>query len=213
MGSLSGELSDHLGASVLTLAKTVHGRWEPGISDQGSLAWATVVSYFVAALLCASLAWRVRRCNGDVREFVWWSSLSTTLVVLGINKQLDLQTLLTQVGRHFARSQGWYEQRRVVQEWFVIGIAFGGLCVLVLLAWLFRGSLWRNALALVGFVFLACFVVIRAASFHHVDVLLGVRVQHVPLHAMLELIGTSCIAIAALFFRADQRVPNSRAGK
>ena len=41
------------------------------------------------------------------------------LIVLGINKQLDFQTLLTEIGRKIAHAQGWYEQRQEVQVIFV----------------------------------------------------------------------------------------------
>jgi hypothetical protein len=117
---------------------------------------------------------------------------------LGINKQLDLQTLFTQIGRDLAKSQGWYDQRRHVQKWFIETVAVGGLAGLFALICVFRGSLRRNALALVGAVLLVSFVVIRAASFHHVDEFLGWRVRSVHMNAILELSGIGCIMLAAI---------------
>ena len=49
-----------------------------------------------------------------------WFGLSILLLVLGINKQLDLQTLLTALGREIAQENGLYESRREIQLIFVI---------------------------------------------------------------------------------------------
>jgi hypothetical protein len=51
-------------------------------------------------------------------------------VGLGINKQLDLQTALTEFGRVLADNQGWYDKRQVVQVWFIwrgLGLYVDGL--------------------------------------------------------------------------------------
>jgi hypothetical protein len=103
--------------------------------------------------------------------------LVVTLFVffLGVNKQLDLQTWVTEAGRTVTRKQGWYEQRRVIQMWFVAGVAVTGLGLLVGCFWLGRSVLRQHPFTLLGMIFLACFVVIRATSMHHVDELLGLR--------------------------------------
>ena len=53
-----------------------------------------------------------------------------------MNKQLDLQTAFTELGRVLAQTEGWYEQRRTVQFWFIdIVVAvccLGGFAALVL---------------------------------------------------------------------------------
>jgi hypothetical protein len=120
------------------------------------------------------------------------------LVLLGTNKQLDLQTLLTQFGRDLAREQGWYEQRRAFQQLFIAGVAAGGLAGICLVVWLLCGRLWRNSLALIGTLFLLCFVLVRAASFHHIDQFLKLRTFAVPLHSILELGGIACIMLAVI---------------
>ena len=40
--------------------------------------------------------------------------LTILLLLLGINKQLDLQTLLKDVGRRMAKANGWYEHPEVL---------------------------------------------------------------------------------------------------
>jgi predicted outer membrane lipoprotein len=91
---------------------------------------------------------------------------------LGLNKQLDLQSWFTEVGRDMALRQGWYAQRAKVQLAFITTMAGAGLAGLVLLRW-HLGVMWRcYRLTCLGLALLAAFVVIRAASFHHVDAVL-----------------------------------------
>jgi hypothetical protein len=127
-----------------------------------------------------------------------WIGLASALAILGVNKQLDMQTLFTQVGRELAKSQGWYEQRRVVQRCFIGAVLIGGIASVGLLASCFRSFVRRNSLAFFGVLFLVCFIVIRAASFHHVDELLGSRLLRVSVNNVLELSGIGCVMLAVM---------------
>ncbi len=96
-------------------------------------------------------------------------------MLLGINKQLDLQIALTDFGHRLAREQGWYDRRQEVQALFIALIAAVGLVVVSAFDWLARAALRGRLLALLGLVFLVNFILIRASLFHHVDVLIGLR--------------------------------------
>jgi hypothetical protein len=148
------------------LAFTDADRWRPGIGDPTFMGWITVIAYFVTAYLC----WRASRSGLINRRVKWfWTGLTALLVFLGFNKQLDLQTALTFIGRDMAKSEGWYSHRRVVQGIFVAVIGLGGIAGCAGLFYVFRRELKRLWQALAGVAFLVCFIVIRAASFHHVD--------------------------------------------
>ena len=87
---------------------------------------------------------------------------------LEINKQLDLQSALTEVGRLIAFREGWYEQRRIIQISFVVLIAF--VCAIALIAlfvWV-RSAPTATTVAFFGTGLVLGFVLIRASSFHHV---------------------------------------------
>src|SRR5262245_63104416 len=99
------------------------GRWRPGIGDPTPLGWLTVAAYAVAAALCARAA--LREGRSGPRGF-WWG-LAAALALLGVNKQLDLQTLLMQVSRDLARAQGWYDRRQAYQRLFIGGVAVAAL--------------------------------------------------------------------------------------
>src|SRR2546423_5657387 len=108
-------VADGLSALPPIFAFTDGDRWRPGIGDPTFIGWVTVVAYFVAAYFC----WRASRNGLHGRKVRWfWTGLTALLVFLGFNKQLDLQTALTFIGKDFAKATGWYENRRVVQVFF-----------------------------------------------------------------------------------------------
>jgi hypothetical protein len=179
--------------------------WRPGIGDPTVMGWVTVVAYFVAALLCFREGARVKRGAGPREKKLFWSTLAVLLVFLGFNKQLDLQTLLTLTGRRIAIAQGWYENRRVVQLVFVAMIALGGVFSVWLMSRLVR-KYPDLRLAMLGFVALLVFVVVRAASFHHVDQLINFHLAGVRMNWVLELGAIALVAIGA--WKAGARARN-----
>jgi hypothetical protein len=181
--------------TVYLLAKAPRG-------DQGFTPWLITVAYFVVAGLCFWAGRKEKeRSLGRGRQWhapVFWFTLCGLLVALGFNKQLDLQSDLTEVGRSVARSEGWYENRRIVQAIFVFLFACGAVGAVAAAAWFMR-DLWRRyRLAFVGIIYLCAFVIIRAASFHHIDTLL----YHLPgvgylVNTFLELGGNVILGYAA----------------
>ncbi len=102
----------------------------------------------------------------------FWCITAIVLILLGINKQLDLQSWFTQVMRDLAKEHGWYEARRQYQFAFVVALGAVGLLATVTAALVLWRVLPRIGIALLGLAILVTFVVMRAASFHHIDALL-----------------------------------------
>jgi hypothetical protein len=185
------------------------GRWAPGIGDPTWTGWVTTVAYFVAAALCFAAhrrsAYLAQQAEGaDTlspaaarRASLIWIILTAALAFLGLNKQLDLQTLFTEVGRIVAFRQGWYQQRHRVQLAFVGVLGVAGLLGIAGMVHLARGQFRRLRLALIGAVFLIAFVGIRATSFHLVDKVLSHQVSVVRMNAILELGGIALVAVGA----------------
>lgn len=65
--------------------------------------------YFAAVLT----TWRAAQFT-EGREQKLWLLIALMFIFLGINKQLDLQSALTEAGRILAIKQGWYAARRIV---------------------------------------------------------------------------------------------------
>lgn len=182
-----------------SLAACILAYWQPGIGDPTPLGWATVALYVVVAALAFRVAGRAsfpiatRR-----RERAFWITVAVLMLLLAINKQLDLQSALTGAGRCLARAQGWYADRREVQKGFLIALALLALIFLAAMLALLRGTWSRTALAVAGLVFVCCFVLMRAVGFHHFDHMLGVPVMGVRANGILEWAGPLLIAISGL---------------
>ena len=183
---------------LLQLAARVGGRWRPGIGDPSVMGWLTVVAYLSVAALCWRCAGSARRGRPSVaggKEPTTWYLLTALLLLLGVNKQLDLQSWMTQVGKELVRSDGW--SKSVIQGGFIAVVLATVVIAVGLLFWLAWGRLRRLGVALVGVLFLLCFVTLRASSVHPVDRLLGTYVWGVKMNWVLELSGIACVGLGA----------------
>lgn len=197
---------------LIILSTGTDGRWHPGIGDPTPLGWATVFAYFAAALAALRAASFVRasaRAPGleETRPVEaltiarFWTCVALCMVLLGFNKQLDLQTWFTEVMRDLALTQGWYEQRQRYQVAFIAALAVSGVIALGALAFALRRVIGQVLGGTIGLVFISTFVLVRAVSFHHVDRMLGTG--RIRLNWVLELSGIAIIFVSAM--RADVR--------
>ena len=178
------------------LAFTDGDVWRPGIGDPTVMGWVTVIAYFAVALFCILRLRAGGAQSGKRPENLFWGGLAALLVGLGINKQLDLQTWLTLTVRRIAIDQGWYDQRRSLQFVFIIFvglIAFAGLVFL----WRLVRRNREMRIPLFGLILLLAFVIVRAASFHHMDTLINLHFRGVRMNWILELGAIAVIGVGA----------------
>ena len=175
-------------------------RWRPTIGDPTFLGWFTVWAYALATVLAA---WAARKVNRDraiesgPRVKTVWILVAVSLGFLCLNKQLDLQSLFTDIARAIFKSHGWYGERRQYQKWFVLGALSLSAAFAVWFTWRYR-CFWRSHTLLVaGLFLLLTFIVVRAISFHHVDQFLGARLGGVRMDWVLELTGILLVGLAA----------------
>ena len=178
--------------------------WAPRIGDHSLVGWLTVIAYALSAWAC----WCARRaalCEAPAtsRHGTWvlWTVLFWGLVALGVNKQLDLQTALTEFGRRVAHAQGWIEHRQTVQFGFVAAVGVIAIAVCAWLAWLARMELRRVLVALTGWCALGLFVAVRACSIHDVDRFLARSLAGTTMNAVLELGGITLVGAGAWVYR------------
>lgn len=174
--------------------------WSPGLGDNNLMGWVIVALYLLAAFASATVARRgpFPQQTQSREQLFWWLS-ALLLVLLALNKQLDLQSLLTSLGRCVAVDQGWYDDRRIVQRWFVVSVLTGGALIVTALGLLLRDTFARTGLALLGLGFVSVFVVIRAASFHHMDTLIDGRMLGFRINWLLEMPGPLIVLMASVF--------------
>lgn len=197
-------------ANLSELPACIDQRWSPAIGDPTFMGWTTFVCYFIASF-ASFVAGRVRRQDKRI-----WIMLTVFLLLLGVNKQLDLQSALTATGRCVAQFQGWYGQRRTVQFAFVLALLCVSTLVMALAFYRLRQSLRRAGLALLGFGFLVTFVAVRAVGFQHFDQFIGGDINlGLRTKWLMELTGIGLIlinAIAAIKSSNRIRRPSEAAG-
>lgn len=178
------------------------GSWTPGIGDESLGGWLTVLLYAATAWI----VWRLLgvRQTADFRrsrhEQWFWKVLFVCIVLLAINKQLDLQSAFTELGRIVASRGGWYKDRHQVQLAFIAGLSMMGLTIFAATLYLTWGAPTSTLLALAGAIGLLLFVVVRAASFHHVDEWLKQRMIGVYMNWIFE-IGSLLLIFAGAWLR------------
>ena len=180
--------------------------WSPGIGDPSLGGWITVALYLVTAYFCWRVAREIGAGGGGARsEALVWGGIALLFLLLGINKQLDLQSAFTEIARVISHAQGWYENRRSVQVAF-IGV-IGAICLIVGIGLLImiRGSPMATWLAAAGTLLVLTFVAVRAASFHHVDQFIKETVFGLRWNWILEMGGILLVLAATRLRRTARR--------
>lgn len=184
-------------------------RWRPEIGDPSLMGWITVAAYALAAFTCYLAARRANRAPGlAAGSRGMWILVTMMMAFLCLNKQLDLQSLATDVGRVVAWKQGWYKERRDFQKWFVLGALVAAFLTTAFFIFRYR-TFWKTHFLLAsGIAFLTTFIIVRAISFHHVDVILKSQIGGVRMNWFLELTGIGLVWLAAIWdYRYPKRAP------
>jgi hypothetical protein len=171
------------------------GEWTPGIGDPTLPGWVTVLAYAAATALGYLLRARISAAADSPRapERRYWGGMALILLFLYVNKQLDLQTAMTEFFRDVAKEQGWYPVRHRFQVAFIATVAMAFPVGAEILFTVGRRLPLSAKVAGLGLLAITAFVLIRAVSFHHVDRLLRARVLHLRLNWIFELGGLAVV--------------------
>jgi hypothetical protein len=170
------------------------GQWRPMIGDPTVMGWLIVGSYYA----CSAVAFVAALTDKDVgkKSFFFWCGVSFLMILLAVNKQYDIQSLFTEMGRQIARAQGWMDQREIVQFWFVMVFGASAAVAFLLFSIVMRGLFGRFTLAFSGLYFLLNFLVIRAVSIHSFDMIIQYDYLGVKMNWLFELTGIGAIGAA-----------------
>jgi hypothetical protein len=177
----------------------VISEWQSSIAKADMADWITVAAYLVAALMSARAAGHagLRRL---ARDTMFWRITAVLLALLAINELMDLQNHLTSAARAYARADGWYEERRRVQYVFVMALGVAAMFAGIAMLWLTRRADAAVRLALAGLIFIGLFVLLRAASFHHVSEILSRGAPMFNWGSVQEMVGILIVAAAAAVY-------------
>jgi hypothetical protein len=174
--------------------------WRPEIGDPTLIGWITFFGYMITVGICVRAGRKAcqHSVTGPIQlnpAWMWWGC-SAVLFGLGINKQLDLQTLLIEVGRQVAQANGWYGHRRMLQSVFTLLLVALTVTMLLGMIWKQRRFFKRNPLLLPGITLVGGYVLLRVVTIDHLDESAGLKLDDQAWLAALELIGLLCIATA-----------------
>jgi len=166
------------------------------------LGWTNFALYLVAALLAFRAAFVSSRLPWSSETGRVWVWLGVILAMLGLNKQLDLQTLLIKLGRQIAGKENLSANRAELHVLFFLGFILGIIALFVAVRFRLPGHIGRFGrqlpLAAVGCVLVCAYIVIRAASIDRVDLMLGFDFERIPFLWLLEAGGLLLIITQAL---------------
>jgi hypothetical protein len=180
--------------------------WKLCIGDPYPLAWIIFTGYIISSVLCYYIGFSLNKINKGSKEkgdIIFWYGLSAILFFLGINKQLDLQTLFVAIGRSLANYQGWFDIRRGVQKIFIIGFFFISIISFIGLGIFLKKQVFKNFYIILGVIMIVSYVLIRASTFNHIDFIPeNLRVIYsIHMKYVLELFG-----ILLVFYGAFKRL-------
>ena len=164
--------------------------------DHTFFGWATVFMYFLVSI---KTGYKASVANIKKDNSYFWLGLTILLIFLGFNKQLDLQTNLTEWLRAISKMHGWYEQRRGVQFLFVSLMGLTIPLILISLRVFLFNSWRRYKLTWIGIVVLLVFVSVRAASFHHVDLFFYKTIGSLRYYQALEILAIGLIFVGTFY--------------
>jgi hypothetical protein len=169
--------------------------------DHTFFGWMTVLAYFLAS---ARAGFKVRLARLNNENGYFWIGLTVLLLFLGLNKQLDLQSNFTEMLRTMAKQHGWYEQRRTLQMVFVILMGLSLPILFISVRMIMTNSWRRYKVVWTGVILLFIFIVIRASSFHHVDLFFYKSIGSIRYYQALELLAIGLIFVGTYL---EKRLP------
>ena len=182
----------------MTIRIKVNNSWHLEIGDPTAEGWSSVAVYMITAALCVRAAWHSRAAPVNESESTarWWL-FAVALFFLGVNKQLDLQTLLIELGRRLALREGCYKEWRLMRALLTVIVWLTTICGSVLLFSKHRRFFGENPPAAIGLAIIILFVLIRASTINHADQLFG-KIWDEEWGWVLEITGSASITASAV---------------
>jgi hypothetical protein len=165
------------------------------------LGWTMLGLYLISASLAVCVAPVAGSKNSAAMRRAW-IFLSIILAFLGLNKQLNLQTLLIKLGRHVANGEHLLPYRRELYVLFFLGFILAVIALFAAVMVRFSADIRKYVrdfpLAAGGCGLIVAYIVIRAATIDGLDQMLGFDLERIPFFWLLEAGGLLLIMIQAL---------------
>ena len=180
--------------------------WHPGIGDPAPIDWVITFGYLATAVLCfvrartlSGFCMRTSARGHAVRPAQLWYLFSAVTLVLGLNKQLDLQNLLLDFARGAALTEGWYHLRRAFQKVFFGLLAAGTITAGIWLLLRHYVVLRQHRLFVTGLTLVVLYAVLRAADFNHLVPRVSPSIHEHGSLGPLELAGVTLMLCGTIY--------------
>jgi hypothetical protein len=178
------------------------GLWREHRGDDSLAGWVLTFGYLLCALLFLCLK---NASFTDFKEKLFWVSLFGIIVLFGINKQLDLQLLITDIARTVAKEYQVYEQRKPFQIRVIAlfaSLALGLFGLVSVLVWRSHKTL---LLALAGVAVIFGYFVLRLVSYHAIEEIMKQRYVFFSLYDVFELAGVALVGVGVLWYNRTHK--------
>lgn len=152
-----------------------------------------MVSYGVTALLI----FRAAR-EAEARERRYWRFCGFLFSFQFLNTNLDLHALVWTTGRCLAHAQGWYETRREIQVFILIGLSVLVALILLIVLFVFFRNIFRNILLTLGVVIALGFTLVKGINYHGFEQFYNRQLGPFRIADFIEYSGISFAFFAAL---------------
>ncbi len=184
------------------------GMWKDKRGDDSFSGWVVTLCYIFCSLFL--LYFLLRLPVVPRGERVFWYVVCAAVVFLAINKQLDLQMLVTDILRTAAREYQVYAVRKPFQIRVVSLFASLGLSFLLLLLYVLRNFHKSLYLAMTGVSCLFSFLVLRLISYHGIDAVFSRKIASFTLFEIMEIVGGLLICCSMVwYFRSKEKCSRS----
>lgn len=149
--------------------------------------WSWVITFLYGIAIVLSLIY-TKKIKGEQPRHLLWASISTFLLAMGINKQLDFQTLFIMSGKYLTGISGLASYNRLIQKTVALIVFLLLLTYIVIILIKTRKILNREKTALTGTIILLIFTFIRIGSISRIRVIMILQYFIYFIHG-LEFLG------------------------
>jgi hypothetical protein len=175
-----------------------NGYWKKDRGDPTVMGWFITFCYFLTFIISFYLVKKTIPFIKNKNIIWFWYSVTILIILLGINKQLDLQMLFADYARLYAKMSGMFVNRRPFQHKIISLLATMGISVFSIFIYTFWRAPKTIWVALIGFSILFSFPLIRLVSLHRLEALLYKSFLSVRIVDVIEVMGIA-IVLSAVF--------------
>ena len=174
--------------------------WQTAFDDTAVFGLLITALYFVAFLLSIAVVFvdhAIFVNKRRVQSLFWWS-IAAFMLLMSINKQLDLQTIFIGLGKSLFLALDLYDVRRDYQRLFSIGfVLVVALCLIFTFIKLLP-VIKKHLLAMVGLLFLVIYIDVRMLAVNRLGQVFDPLGQGIPVERLFEFAGVLLIMMNAI---------------